>query len=280
MTWNTLRTALRSNAAFSALCGVISLVQAEALSAWMGGFDPWILRALGPGLLLFAAILYMETRRSRPVPASALAISLADLVWVIGSVIVLIAAPDALSSGGTWTVLLVALVVLVFATWQLVGLRGLTRNTRRRTAARSGFEVHQEVAASPEAIWGVIRQLDRIGEFYSALKSVKVSRNGARRTCENHKGQRWSEDVAALSDDNRELSLRFDTDAPGFPFPMRPMYGGWTVRRVGGKTSVTVWYEFTMKWGLLGELLAPLVAEQTRKTMAKTIRQMERAAAA
>lgn len=288
MKWNGLRTALRANAAFSATSGLTALLWAHPLADWMGGFSPWILLALGPGLLLFAVILLLEARRARPVPSAALAISIADLAWVAGSAVLLIVAGHALSAGGAWTVIVVALVVLALATWQLAGLRGLTRNTRGRTAARSAFAIHQEVAASPGAIWSVIRQLDRIGEFYSALRSVEVTGGlsdgthgdmPARRTCENHKGERWSEEVAALDDEKRELSLRFDSEAPGFPFPMHPMYGGWTVRRVSGKTCVTVWYEFTMKWGLLGELMAPLLADKFRPVMLDTIRNMNRGAA-
>ncbi len=287
MKWNGLRNALRGNAVFSGLSGLAMIVWAVPLAEWMGGFSPWILGVLGPGLLLFAAFLLLEARRARPVPASALAASIADFAWVAGSAI-LVAAPGVLSPAGTWVVLFVALVVLLFATWQLAGLRDLTRNrsltrtSRGRTTARSAFEVHEEVAASPNAIWGVIRQLDRIGEFYAVLKSVEVTGSGTqiRRTCENHKGQRWSEDVESMDDDARALSLRFDTDAPDFPFPMRTMYGGWTVQAASGKTCVTIWYEFTMKWGLLGELLAPLLAEKTRADMAETIRRMDRAAAA
>ncbi len=289
MKWNGLRTALRANATFSAMSGLTALLWAHPLAKWMGGFSPWILLALGPGLLLFALLLIVETRRARPVPSAALAISIADLAWVVGSAVLLMVAGPALSAGGAWTVIFVALVVLVLATWQLAGLRGLTRNTRGRTAARSAFEIHQEVAASPGAIWSVIRQLDRIGEYYPALRSVEVSGGlsgekprdvPARRTCENHKGQRWSEEVATLDDEKRELSLRFDSEAPGFPFPIHPMYGGWTVRRVSGKTRVTIWYEFTMKGGLLGELMAPLLAEKIRPVMLDTIRNMDRGAAA
>jgi len=286
MKWNGLRTALRANATFSAVSGLTALLWAIPLAGWMGGFSPWILLALGPGLLLFALLLIVETRRARPVPSAALAISIADLAWVVGSAVLLMVAGPALSAGGAWTVIVVALVVLFLATWQLAGLRALTRNTRGRTAARSAFDIRLEVAARPDAIWNVIRQLDRIGEFYLALKSVEVTGTGrsedvpTRRTCVSHKGERWSEEVAVLDDERRELSLRFDSEAPDFPFPIHPMYGGWTVRRVSGKTRVTIWYEFTMKWGLLGELMAPLLAEKIRPLMVDTIRNMDRAAAA
>ena len=53
------------------------------------------------------------------------------------------------------------------------------------------------------------------------------------------------------------------------------MCGGWTVERAGDHTDVTVWYEYTVRGGLLGEMAAPLVAHRTRSMMQTILANME-----
>ena len=45
------------------------------------------------------------------------------------------------------------------------------------------------------------------------------------------------------------------------------MYEGWTVERAGDHTDLTVWYGYTVRGGLLGEMAPPLVAHRTRSMM-------------
>jgi len=275
-----LRNALIANALFSALSGLALVGFGESVSQWMGVAPPWLLRTVGAGLLAFAAFLFWEARRAVLNPARALLATLADLGWVMGSVVLLLLPIATFSSVGRWTVALVAAVVLIFALLQLAGLRTLTRNRRGATNARSFFEIRRRVAAPPDVVWELVRDLDRIGEFYSALRNVEVDGEqlGARRTCENKQGQRWSEDVIEWDEAARAITLQFDTSAPDFPFPMQEMYGGWDVEEANGGTDVVVWYEYTVRGGLLGEILAPLVAQRSRSGMEATISNMERGA--
>lgn len=272
-----LRNALIANALFSALSGLALVGFGGSVSQWMGVPPSWFLRIVGAGLLAFAAFLFGEARRDVLSPARALLATLADLAWVMGSVVLLLLPIAAFSSAGRWAVALVAAVVLVFALLQLAGLRALTRNRRGATNARSSFEIRHQVAAPPDAIWEIVRDLGRIGEFYSALRDVEVDGEqlGARRTCENEQGQRWSEDVIEWDEGARTITLRFDTSDPGFPFPMQEMYGGWEVAEANGGADVVVWYEYTVRGGLLGEILAPLVAQRTKSGMEATISNME-----
>jgi hypothetical protein len=53
------------------------------------------------------------------------------------------------------------------------------------------------------------------------------------------------------------------------------MYGGWTVEPAGDHADVTVWYEYTVPVGLLGEMAAPLVAQRIRSMMETVISNME-----
>jgi uncharacterized membrane protein len=126
-------------------------------------------------------------------------------------------------------------------------------------------------------VWDLVRDLEGIRRFSSAIQTVEVTgdRVGARRTCENQSGQRWSEDVIAWDDPARTLTLRFDAEAPDFPLPVEEMYGGWAVEAAGDHTDVTVWYEYTVPGGLLGEMAAPLVAQRFRRMMEAILSNME-----
>jgi uncharacterized membrane protein len=53
------------------------------------------------------------------------------------------------------------------------------------------------------------------------------------------------------------------------------MYGGWAVEAAGDHTDVTVWYEYTVPGGLLGEMAAPLVAQRFRRMMEAILSNME-----
>jgi uncharacterized membrane protein len=270
-----LRRALGANALFSAVSGLLLVGAPDSTAALLGDVAPWILRPTGIGLLLFAAFLVWVARRPTPPASYALLATGADLGWVAGSAVLLVL--PVLSASGVGLVAGVAGVVLAFALLQGAGLRALTRNRRGQTAARSAFEITQRVEAPAAAVWEIVRDLDGIGRFSSALETVKVTGNGvgARRTCENPSGQRWSEDVIEWDDAARALTLQFDAEAPDFPLPVTEMYGGWAVEGAGDHADVTVWYEYTVPGGLLGEVAAPVLAQRVRGLMETVISNME-----
>ncbi len=127
-----LRYSLRANAAFSSVCGVASLASAAPLAASLGIPEPALLTGLGVQLLLFAGLLMLLA--SRPVirPSLALAVVAADVLWVVGTVPLVLS--GALSTAGNWTALAIADVVALFAVLQYVGIR----RTRVPRAAAAG----------------------------------------------------------------------------------------------------------------------------------------------
>ena len=211
----------------------------------------------------------------------ALLATVADLGWVAGSAVLVLLPTSLFSTTGQGLVAGVAVVVLLFALLQLAGLRALTLNRGGRTTARSAFAITQRVEAPPAVVWDLVRDLERIGEFSPSIQSVEVTGDQveARRTCENRSGQRWSEDVIEWDDHARALTLRFDAEAPDFPLPLKEMYGGWTIESAGESAGdhadVTVWYEYTVPGGLLGEIVASLIAQRIQGMMITTITNME-----
>jgi len=115
-----LRYSLRGNAAFSTVCGITGLLAANSLGAALG-IPPVQLTSLGVQLLIFAAALVWLS--SRPVirPGLAMAVVVADALWVVGTVPVLVS--GLLTPAGNWTAFAVANVVALFAVLQLLGIR-------------------------------------------------------------------------------------------------------------------------------------------------------------
>lgn len=118
-----LRTSLRANAGFSALCAGTALVAAAPLAAALGIPEPRLLTSLGVQLLGFAALLIVLA--SRPVIriGLALAVVIADALWVAATLPVLLS--GLLTAAGNWTACAIAIVVGLFGVLQTLGIRRL-----------------------------------------------------------------------------------------------------------------------------------------------------------
>lgn len=118
-----LHIALRSNAVFSDISGLVMLVAAKPLAAFLGLNNPGILVGMGIALLAWALILFWGSiQLDVPRWLAWLAID-GDLTWVVGSVIVLLLPAVSFSVAGKWTIAIIADIVLVFAIWQFFALR-------------------------------------------------------------------------------------------------------------------------------------------------------------
>ena len=121
MNQKRLRRALLANAGFSTLSAVALIVAAGPLATLFGLSQPWILRGVGIGLLLFAIDIVATCRGPEISRSKALYFSAGDFVWVLGSVVLLLFAP--LSSQAAAIVVAVGLVVLAFAVAQVRSIR-------------------------------------------------------------------------------------------------------------------------------------------------------------
>ena len=113
---------LGANGLFSTVSGLIMVVGAKPVSLWMGlGSHYWLL-GLGLVLVGFGGSLLFHWWRRRVSRAEALAISALDLGWVLGSALLLLLAPQWLRPEGTWMIVGIGLVVLVFFELQALAL--------------------------------------------------------------------------------------------------------------------------------------------------------------
>jgi len=119
--------ALGANGIFSLICGVAMTATAAPLATWLGVPNHYWILGLGIMLIGFGASLLVHFIRKRVSRAEALAISGMDLAWVVGSVVLLLLAPDFLNRDGLVAVLAVGIVVAVFFELQAVALWQISR---------------------------------------------------------------------------------------------------------------------------------------------------------
>ena len=127
-----LRTTLAVNAIATAACGAVFLAAAVPLAPVLGVPGPLPLAACGVLFLAFAAQVW-RVRREPVDLAQATAILALDVLYVIASVVLLLAWPSVLSSYGRILTALLADTVAVFAILELVGIR----RARSFTGARA-----------------------------------------------------------------------------------------------------------------------------------------------
>ena len=115
-----LRIALRSNAVFSSLSGVLFVAASVPVANYVGGIRPLDVLSIGLCLLGFAGLLVWLATRN-PVPRTwVLAVIAMDAAWVVGTGLVCLV--DLLSTQGKIAALGVAVVVAVLAALQWIGL--------------------------------------------------------------------------------------------------------------------------------------------------------------
>ena len=117
-----LRRTLFVNGLATAMTGALALVASPWLPAILGPTSPAVLAIVGAGLIVFAGVLLVQARRERIDRRVAWVITMVDIAWVIGSIVLVEA--GVLTLIGNLIVAAVASVVLVFA---ILEVRGIAR---------------------------------------------------------------------------------------------------------------------------------------------------------
>ena len=118
---------MKANALFSALSGFALLWFPNSLSAVVFTASPpdssFVLRIVGLLLLLFSGYLFLVSRAVQIPARTALGIVVSDMLWVVASILLLIAEGPAFSANGNWMIVVVAAIVGALAVLQYAGLR-------------------------------------------------------------------------------------------------------------------------------------------------------------
>lgn len=279
MKTEALRLPLLGNAAFSLATGVAMLLAAPLIAGALGPPIEELYLLLGAGLVLFSVTLCVIALR--PAPLIVLAVSLADATWIIATIAALLIWPSAFTPLGFAVVLAVNAVVAVIA-WAQLG--SILSAFRASDAAPGEYEVCIAAAApvDAEAFWRVLADLGAIHRYAASLKSSALTVGdrpgpGAVRTCEDLKGQTWSERCDSW-DEGKAFSVTFLADEPSFPYPFSKMRGGWRVEPLVSGCRVEVWWRVVPRQAWAAPLLLPVMAAGARASFGDVIARMALAA--
>lgn len=271
-----LRVALRLNAAFSGLSGLVLILLPETMGLLLGFSSPAVFLVIGVGLLGFSADLIHQATRERMAGWRALYASLGDVLWVLGSVVGVLVWADYLTAVGVAIVLAVAALVLCFGIAQLAGLNKLYYQPADDCYA---YAVKYQTQTPAEAMWQVIRKINDIDQYMSALASSSLEEasqgESPVRICEDRKGRKWRERCVEFSDRQRMFDVEFLTSDPGFPYPATWMIGGWRVEKRLQGSEISVWWQLQPKPKWMAPVLMAMLAFSVDRSFPAVIRNME-----
>ena len=129
-----LRRTLWGNAAFSVVSGALLAIFAQPFAAAASSAQPSLLgldlatlfQLLGSGVVVFGALCAWVASRAELPRGLAQVIFVADIAWVVGSVLVL-ALPAGWTGAGIAGIAVLALIVADLAILEYLGLRRLNR---------------------------------------------------------------------------------------------------------------------------------------------------------
>jgi len=113
-----IRSILYANAIFSGVSGLLFIIASQPIARFLGINIPLAILMLGVGLVGYAALLYLNASRPEISRSFVLFAVVADSVWVLLSIILLLTNWLPLTVSGRWVVGIVAALVDVFATLQ------------------------------------------------------------------------------------------------------------------------------------------------------------------
>ncbi len=119
-----LRGALLGNAVFSGMSGLVFSLASSSVAGWLAIGSPAIILAVGLMLITFSAALFYAALQTEPDSRLAISASLADMGWVLGSVLLLMLLPMQLNA--MLTIAGIAAMVALFGTLQFIGVRRLS----------------------------------------------------------------------------------------------------------------------------------------------------------
>lgn len=122
---NSLQKALVTNATFSTTSALIMLIFSTAITNLFGLEERLPFLVIGAGLLFFAGTILFEVKRQRT--RAVYWIIIQDVLWVLGSVVLLLLQPFGISMMGNILIATVALIVLIFAILQYWSVQKLQK---------------------------------------------------------------------------------------------------------------------------------------------------------
>lgn len=252
---NKLQKALRINAIFSGISGLGLILFYKSIAHLFGIEQNNIFWMVGAGLVFFALTIILEVKKQRRL--AVLWIIIQDLIWVIGSAILLILDPFNISNLGNIIIIIIAIIVFFMAINQSIALNR-TKNPNQNGRKRLTFK--RTIKASKSEVWKVISDVanyDQVAPNIDDVKIISGKDKGMVRSCAHGKSS-WTE-TCSIWQEEKTYSFVVNTAAPDYPYPLSFLQGTWNVIEIDAKTTaLEMIFEITYKIKILN-LLHPVM---------------------
>lgn len=114
----SLQKALLSNGIFSCASGLLAVLFPQNIANYLGIEEKIPVMLIGASLILFSIFLFWEVGKQRK--NVVIGIVILDLIWVLGTVIILTLNPFSINTEGLWLLAILGVVVLVLAAVQFI----------------------------------------------------------------------------------------------------------------------------------------------------------------
>jgi len=271
------RRFLKLNGVFSLLTAVPLLLAAGTVAPILFA-DPvdwatWALRGLGVGLTGFAGLVYALSKDKFVSRAMVNEIVVLDLLWVIGSIVLIAFWGHILTTSGTVIVAAVAVVVAFFAVAQFVSAAGIEKPIPvAKVEMRDGklhATVKRTVRAPTATVWDVMTDHPAYADVAGNISKVEVLSGeglGMERRCYGPKGENW-EETCDLYAPGQAYGFRVHTDAEDYPYPFSELSGRWAVNETPAGSEFDIKIVAVVKGNTLSGWLFATMAKPQFKTI-------------
>ncbi|WP_271855689.1 hypothetical protein [Patiriisocius marinus] len=125
---NNLQKALKTNALFSSISGIILILLNKPIAKLFGTNNNTVFWIIGLALIYFSITIRYEIKKQRKLAINWIIIQ--DYIWVLGSLILIIINPFEITLIGNLIIGTIALIVLYMGINQMIGLKKSTTNTK------------------------------------------------------------------------------------------------------------------------------------------------------
>jgi len=251
---NKLQSSLTKNAIFSGAAGIVLITLNRQLARIFEVENSTVFWIIGLLLVFFAGTIIYEIRKQ--LTLAVLWIITQDLLWVIGSIVLLIFNPFSISPMGLLLIGIVALIVLYMAIDQANALMRVDDN-QEKEGKRWRFE--RVVRSDQASTWRLISDVRNYALFAPNIDDVTIvsgTGEGTVRTC-SHGKDAWTETCTRWSE-NEGYAYTVNTDAPDYPYPFRFLDAYWGVEAIdGSSTKIVMQFDFQYNQPLQNILLHP-----------------------
>lgn len=257
-----LNKALSANAVSAFLSGAGLIIFQHQIAAIFGVADTTVFWTIGIALLYFSASIVVEIKRQRTILI--LWIIVQDIIWILASFIIAIIKPFVITDAGYFLIKVFALIVLLFAIFQSVGLAQIDNVAGKN---RKQLMYSRLINADKASVWKVISIVKDYHKMAPNIDNVTIlsgEGKGMQRQCSHGKNS-WQE-TCTLWNEGNQFSFEVNTSAPDYPYPLSYLKGTWVAKKHSAtKTEIIMHFELTYKYKILNIIAHPFIKSKFNK---------------